>query len=95
MIPAKKNTARLEFEMANYLDSPQAVADYLNIVMEENDSEAFAEAMRTVLRAVELGKLKTEHRQSLENLQTSKPLNFWDIPTIFRALGLRVMAQVG
>ena len=95
MTPAKKKTARLEFEMANYLDSPQAVADYLNIVMEENDSEAFAEAMRTGWRAGEFGKLKTEHRQSLETLQTSKPLNFWDISKIFRALGLRVMAQVG
>lgn len=83
-----------DFEMAHYLEDIQAVADYLNIVMEENDSEAFAEALRTVCRAVEIGKIEPLAEQSMNALQSGQPVSFLEISRIFRALGLRMMAQV-
>lgn len=39
------------FDMAEMLDSDQAVAEYLTIVLEENDPAALADALGTVARA--------------------------------------------
>lgn len=39
------------FDMAEMLDSDQAIAEYLTIVLEENDASALAEALGTVARA--------------------------------------------
>ncbi len=40
-----------EFDMAECLEDDQAVAEYLTIVMEENDPAALVEALGTVARA--------------------------------------------
>ena len=40
-----------EFDVTEYLDNEQAIAEYLTVVMEENDPAALAEALRTVARA--------------------------------------------
>ena len=40
-----------EFDMAECLEDEQAVAEYLTIVMEENDPAALVEALGTVARA--------------------------------------------
>ena len=39
-----------EFDMAEYLTDEKAVAEYLTVVLEENDSAAFAHALGTVAR---------------------------------------------
>lgn len=39
------------FDMADYLDSEQAIAEYLSIVIAENDPAAFVQALGTVARA--------------------------------------------
>ena len=39
------------FDMAEHLDSEQAIAEYLTIVLEENDPAALAGALGTVARA--------------------------------------------
>jgi probable addiction module antidote protein len=39
------------FDMAEHLDSDQAIAEYLTIVLEENDPAALADALGTVARA--------------------------------------------
>ncbi|GMU71496.1 MAG: putative addiction module antidote protein [Burkholderiales bacterium] len=46
----KVSTLR-EFDMAELLDSDAAVADYINIVLAEDDQAALAEALGTVARA--------------------------------------------
>ena len=54
MTPKKINVADLpEFDMAEHLDSDQAIAEYLTIVLEENDSAEFAHALGTIARARE------------------------------------------
>ena len=40
-----------EFDMAEHLDSEQAIAEYITIVLEENDPGALADALGTVARA--------------------------------------------
>ena len=40
-----------EFDMAEHLDSDQAIAEYLTIVMEENDPSELAAALGTIARA--------------------------------------------
>lgn len=39
------------FDMAEHLDSEAAIAEYITIVLEENDSGALADALGTVARA--------------------------------------------
>ena len=46
-----KVSALREFDMAEHLDDDQAIADYLTVVMEENDPSALAQALGTVARA--------------------------------------------
>ena len=40
-----------EFDMAEHLGSDQAIAEYLTVVMEENDPAEFAHALGTIARA--------------------------------------------
>lgn len=46
----------IPFDMAAHLDSEAAIAEYLNIVLEENDSAAFVQALATAERARGLNK---------------------------------------
>ncbi len=51
-MPPKIDIAELpEFDMAEHLDSDQAIAEYLTIVLEENDPHEFAHALGTIARA--------------------------------------------
>jgi probable addiction module antidote protein len=48
----KINAADLpEFDVTEYLGDDKAIAEYLNIVLEENDPAALAQALGTVARA--------------------------------------------
>ena len=52
MTPQKINITDLpEFDMAEHLDSDQAIAEYLSIVLEENEPAEFAHALGTIARA--------------------------------------------
>lgn len=46
-----KITELKTFDMAEMLDSEQAIAEYLTVVLEENDPSALADALGTVARA--------------------------------------------
>lgn len=40
-----------EFDPVDFLDSDEALVEYLNVALEENDSKYFAKALGTVARA--------------------------------------------
>ena len=40
-----------DFDVAEYLEDEQAIAEYLTVVLEENDPSALAQALGTVARA--------------------------------------------
>lgn len=44
------------FDAADYLDSEEVIAEYLNAVLEENDTDAFLEALGTIARARSMSK---------------------------------------
>ena len=42
-----------EFDITEHLDSEQAIAEYITIVLEENDPAALAEVLRAMIRPKE------------------------------------------
>ena len=97
MIP-KINVADLpEFDMAEHLDSDQAIAEYLTIVLEENDPAEFAHALGTIARArgmAEVARASGLTREALYKAlrPTSQP-RFDTIMKVVHAMGLQISVQ--
>lgn len=85
------------FDMADHLDSPEAVAEYLTIVLEENDTDALIEALGTVARARGMAGIASAAGLGRESLY--KALNagaqprFDTIQRVIAALGLRIRIE--
>ena len=98
MIPQKINIADLpEFDMAEHLGSDQAIAEYLSIVLEENDPAEFAHALGTIARAkgmTEVARAIGLTREALYKAlrPTSQP-RFDTIMKVVHALGLQISVQ--
>ena len=98
MTPQKLNIADLpEFDMAEHLDSDQAIAEYLSIVLEENDPAEFAHALGTIARAkgmTEVARASGLTREALYKAlrPTSQP-RFDTIARVCKALGVKLVAQ--
>lgn len=85
-----------EFDMAEYLEDEQAIADYLAIVMEENDASALAQALGTVARArgmSEIAKAAGIGREALyKALRPGAQPRFDTVQRVCAALGVRLTA---
>ena len=98
MTPQKINIADLpEFDMAEHLDSDQAIAEYLSIVLEENDPAEFAHALGTIARAkgmTEVARASGLTREALYKAlrPTSQP-RFDTIMKVVHAMGLQINVQ--
>lgn len=98
MTPKKINIADLpEFDMAEHLDSDQAIAEYLTIVLEENDPAEFAHALGTIARArgmTEMARASGLTREALYKAlrPTSQP-RFDTIMKVVQAMGLQISVQ--
>lgn len=83
-----------EFDAADYIESPEAVVEYLNIVAEENDSAAFYAAIGTVARSkgmTEISKKTGLSRESLyKALREDGNPSFATVCKVLGALGLRL-----
>ena len=83
-----------EFDAADYIESPEAVVEYLNIVAEENDSAAFYAAIGTVARSkgmTESSKKTGLSRESLyKALREDGNPSFATVCKVLGALGLRL-----
>lgn len=86
-----------EFDMAQYLDSDEAVAEYLTLVMEENDPAALAQALGTIARArgmSEIAKASGLGREALyKALRPGASPRFETIARVCQALGVKLVAQ--
>lgn len=60
-----------KFDAADYLDSPQAIADYLSEAFETGDDEYIAIAIGTVARAKGMSGIAKETGLNRENLYKS------------------------
>lgn len=86
-----------EFDMAEYLEDEQAIAEYLTIVLEENDPSALAEALGTIARArgmTEIAKASGITREALyKALRPNAQPRFDTVSRVCAALGVRLVAQ--
>ena len=86
-----------EFDIAEYLDSEQAIADYITIVLEENDVVALVDALSVAARArgmTEIAKQSGLTREALyKALRADAQPRFETISRVCAALGVRLVAQ--
>jgi probable addiction module antidote protein len=98
---AKKiNIADLpEFDITEHLDSDQAIAEYLSIVLEDNDSALLVAALGDIARAkgmTEIAKSTGMSRESLyKALRTDAKPRFETIAKVCKALGMKLQVSVG
>jgi len=86
-----------EFDMAEHLPDEQAIAEYLTVVLEENDPAALADALGTIARArgmSEIAKASGITREALyKALRPGAQPRFDTISRVCAALGVRLVAQ--
>lgn len=85
------------FDVAEYLDSDEAIAAYLNEAIEENDSDLFLSALADIARARSMSKVAEDSGLGRESLYKAlrpgaKP-GFATIARIMGALGVRMVAK--
>lgn len=85
------------FDAAEYLDSDEAIAAYLNEAIEENDSDLFLSALADIARARSMSKVAEDSGLGRESLYKAlrpgaKP-GFATISRIMGALGVRMVAK--
>ena len=94
----KINVADLpEFDMAEHLDSDQAIAEYLTIVMEENDPSELTHALGVIARArgmSEVARAAGLTREALyKALRPNSQPRFDTIVRVCTALGVKLVAK--
>ncbi|MEB6677730.1 addiction module antidote protein [Acinetobacter haemolyticus] len=82
------------FDMADHLDSEEAIADYLSMILEEDDPEAFIQALGTVARARSMKEIAEKtglNRESLyKALSGDSSPRYETIVKVVGALGLKI-----
>ena len=86
-----------KFDAANYLKSPQAMADYLSEALATDDPEFICDALDTIARAKGMTQVSRETGLSRESLYkslsgTTKP-EFDTIRKVISSFGLRLVAE--
>lgn len=92
MVKKTKIAELPDFDMAHYLDGEEAVADYLNLVIEEGDMAELAHALGTIARARGMTQLARDTgltREALyKALRPDAQPRFDTIARVCRALGV-------
>jgi len=85
------------FDVTEHLTDDQAIAEYLSIVLEENDPAALAEALGDIARArgmTDIAKASGLAREALyKALRPSSQPRFDTISRVCDALGLKLSVQ--
>lgn len=85
-----------EFDAAEYLDSDEAVAQYLNIVLEENDAALLAAALGDIARArgmADIARAAGLTREALyKALRPDTQPRFETMQRVCAALGVKLLA---
>lgn len=85
-----------KFDAADYLDSDETIAAYISAVLEENNPEAFLDALKTVARAKGMTQLANDTGLGRESLYKAlapgaKP-RYDTVLKIVSALGITLSA---
>ena len=82
------------FDMADHLDIEEAIADYLSIVLEEDDPESFIQALGTVARARSMKEIAEKtglNRESLyKALSGDTNPRYETIVKVINAMGIKL-----
>ena len=85
------------FDMAEYLDSEQAIAEYLSIVMEDGTPALLVAALGAVARARGMTQLARDTGLAREALYRSLSADgnpsFASVTKVLRALGVKLVPQ--
>ena len=88
-----------EFDMAEMLKTEEDVANYLTVILEENDIGEFTQALGVVARARGISAVAEQSgltREALyKALRPSSQPRFDTIHRVCNALGVRLVAQAG
>ena len=86
-----------EFDFSEHLDSEQAVAEYLTLILEENDPALLAAALGDIARArgmSEIAKASGITREALyKALRPDAQPRFDTVNRVCAALGVKLVAQ--
>ena len=86
-----------EFDITEHLDSEQAIAEYITIVLAENDPAALADALGSVARTrgmTDIAKASGITREALyKALRPNAQPRFETVSKVCAALGVRLVAQ--
>lgn len=86
-----------EFDMAEWLDDEQAIADYLTVVIEEDDAAALAQALGTIARARGMAEIANRAgigREALyKALRPGAHPRFETVARVCAALGVKLVAR--
>jgi probable addiction module antidote protein len=86
-----------EFDITEHLEDDQAIAEYLTIVLEEDDPAALAQALGTAARArgmTEIAKATGLTREALYRaLRADAQPRFDTVNRVCHALGVKLVAQ--
>lgn len=93
----KKMIKTSKFDAANYLKSPQAMADYLSEALATDDPEFICDALDTIARAKGMTLVAKETGLSRESLYkslsgTTKP-EFDTVRKVIGSFGLKLVAE--
>lgn len=87
-----------DFDFSEHLDSEQAMAEYLTVILEENDPALLAAALGDIARArgmSEIAKASGITREALyKALRPNAQPRFDTINRVCAALGVKLVAQV-
>lgn len=82
------------FDIADYLDSPEAMLDYLELAMEDENPDVFIAALGHVAKArgmTEVAELSGFGRESLyKALKSGSKLRYETVQKVVQALGFRL-----
>lgn len=85
------------FEIADHLDSPDAMLEYLELAMEDNNPDVFIAALRHVARArgmSHLAEFSGLGRESLyKALKPGSKLRYETVQKVVNVLGFRLSLQ--
>ena len=85
-----------DFDFSEHLDSEQAIADYLTVILEENDPALLAAALGDIARArgmSEIAKASGITREALyKALRDGASPRYETISRVFQALGVKLVA---
>ncbi len=98
MTPKIKVSDLPEFDFSEHLDSEQAIAEYITVILEENDPALLAAALGDIARArgmSDIAKASGITREALyKALRPDAQPRFDTVSRVCTALGVKLVAQV-